>query len=51
MDRTPTQFLNQLNKDYLAIHRSKEDLFWSTYMAPVMTIKALQRLKQIGHSF
>lgn len=32
MDRTPTQFLNQLNQDYLAIHRSKEDLFWSTYM-------------------
>ncbi|WP_261837063.1 M3 family metallopeptidase [Vibrio ishigakensis] len=32
MERTPTQFLNQLNQDYLAIHRSKEDLFWSTYM-------------------
>ncbi len=32
MEPTPTQFLNQLNQDYLAIHRSKEDLFWSTYM-------------------
>lgn len=32
MERSPTEFLNQLNQQYLAIHRSKEDLFWSTYM-------------------
>jgi len=25
-------FLTDLNKEYLAIHRKKEDLFWSTYM-------------------
>ncbi len=29
---TPTQTLNTLNQTYLAIHRKKEDLFWSTYM-------------------
>ncbi|OLQ89050.1 peptidase M3 [Vibrio ponticus] len=27
-----TQFLNQLNRQYLAIHRCKEDFFWETYM-------------------
>ncbi|WP_434362767.1 M3 family metallopeptidase [Parasalinivibrio latis] len=27
-----TQFLNELNASYLAIHRTKEDLFWDTYM-------------------
>jgi len=29
---TPTETLNTLNQTYLAIHRKKEDLFWSTYM-------------------
>ncbi|WP_194436731.1 M3 family metallopeptidase [Vibrio fluminensis] len=27
-----TQFVNQLNRQYLAIHRNKEDFFWETYM-------------------
>ncbi len=26
------QYFDTLNNDYLAIHREKEDLFWSTYM-------------------
>jgi len=26
------QYFNSLNNDYLAVHREKEDLFWSTYM-------------------
>lgn len=26
-------FFDQLNLDYLAVHKTKEDLFWSTYMA------------------
>jgi len=26
-------YFDKLNNDYLAIHRKKEDLFWSTYMA------------------
>ena len=26
-------YFHQLNKDYLAIHRQKEDLFWTTHMA------------------
>ena len=30
---TAQAYFNQLNADYLAIHRRKEDLFWSTYMA------------------
>lgn len=28
----PQQYFDQLNQDYLALHRSKEDLFWDTYM-------------------
>jgi oligoendopeptidase F len=28
----PPDYFNQLNHDYLALHRRKEDLFWSTYM-------------------
>jgi oligoendopeptidase F len=30
---TAQQFFDQLNRDYLAVHKAKEDLFWSTYMA------------------
>lgn len=26
-------FFDQLNRDYVAVHKRKEDLFWSTYMA------------------
>ena len=26
-------YFDQLNRDYTAVHRTKEDLFWSTYMA------------------
>ncbi|WP_217531758.1 M3 family metallopeptidase [Vibrio metschnikovii] len=29
---TASAYLNQLNQDYLAIHRRKEDYFWQTYM-------------------
>ena len=29
----PQAFFQSLNHDYLAVHRAKEDLFWSTYMA------------------
>ena len=25
-------YFDSLNSDYLAVHRQKEDLFWSTYM-------------------
>ena len=25
-------YFNSLNNDYLMLHRTKEDLFWSTYM-------------------
>ncbi|WP_137939729.1 M3 family metallopeptidase [Chitinivorax sp. B] len=27
------QFFHKLNQDYLAVHKTKEDLFWDTYMA------------------
>ncbi|MFC3532174.1 M3 family metallopeptidase [Vogesella facilis] len=30
---TPQAFFDQLNQDYLQIHKTKEDLFWATYMA------------------
>jgi hypothetical protein len=34
MDRNDVRaFFDGLNRDYLAVHRSKEDLFWATYMA------------------
>lgn len=26
------EYFSELNRDYLAVHRRKEDLFWSTYM-------------------
>lgn len=29
---TATEYLNDLNRRYLAIHRSKEEFFWETYM-------------------
>lgn len=29
---TATSYLNQLNHQYLTIHRRKEDFFWETYM-------------------
>jgi len=28
----PQQYFEKLNSDYLILHRTKEDLFWSTYM-------------------
>ncbi len=28
----PQDYFNQLNEEYLTLHRRKEDLFWSTYM-------------------
>jgi hypothetical protein len=34
MDTTETRaFFDDLNHEYLAVHRRKEDLFWATYMA------------------
>ncbi|MBK9520509.1 MAG: peptidase M3 [Rhodocyclaceae bacterium] len=30
---TPRQLFETLNQEYLAVHKTKEDLFWSTYMA------------------
>ncbi|MGL5815177.1 MAG: M3 family metallopeptidase [Aeromonas sp.] len=32
MTSNARNYLNQLNADYLQVHRRKEDLFWSTYM-------------------
>ncbi|WP_114326473.1 M3 family metallopeptidase [Candidatus Colwellia aromaticivorans] len=31
--QTAKQYFDLLNSEYLAVHREKEDLFWSTYMA------------------
>ncbi|MBP9904772.1 MAG: hypothetical protein KBF66_04385 [Rhodoferax sp.] len=30
---TPRELFDQLNTEYAAVHKSKEDLFWATYMA------------------
>jgi oligoendopeptidase F len=32
MNSIARNYFNRLNQDYLALHRRKEDLFWSTYM-------------------
>ena len=32
MSSIARNYFNQLNADYLQVHRHKEDLFWSTYM-------------------
>ena len=32
MSSIARNYFNQLNADYLQVHRRKEDLFWSTYM-------------------
>src|SRR5450830_2029811 len=29
----PRELFDQLNHEYSAVHKTKEDLFWSTYMA------------------
>ena len=29
---TVKEYFDKLNQDYLAIHKVKEDLFWTTYM-------------------
>jgi oligoendopeptidase F len=29
---SPRELFDQLNRDYLAVHKTKEDLFWDTYM-------------------
>src|SRR5262245_9666761 len=31
--QTARQYFDYLNHAYLAVHKTKEDLFWSTYMA------------------
>ena len=30
---SPRDLFDQLNTEYSAVHKTKEDLFWSTYMA------------------
>ncbi len=30
--KSSVQYFNNLNKDYLKVHKIKEDIFWSTYM-------------------
>lgn len=30
---TPRDYFDQLNRDYLRVHKAKEELFWDTYMA------------------
>jgi hypothetical protein len=31
--RSAREFFDELNRSYLAVHKTKEDLFWTTYMA------------------
>ncbi len=31
--QTAVEYFNALNRDYLAVHQTKEDLFWQNYMA------------------
>ncbi len=48
---TATDFFNQLNHDYLDIHRKKEDLFWSTYMATSNEQEAFRAAEQAWSEF
>lgn len=32
MSSIARDYFDQLNRDYLQVHRRKEDLFWATYM-------------------
>lgn len=44
-------YFDQLNHDYLAVHRQKEDLFWSTYMGTSEDHDGFTRAEQIWKSF
>lgn len=45
------QFFEQLNRDYLQVHKTKEDLFWSTYMATSDDHEGFARAEQAYKAF
>ena len=44
-------FFDRLNADYLAVHKTKEDLFWSTYMATSDDHDGFARAEQAYKAF
>lgn len=44
-------FFDQLNQDYLKVHRTKEDLFWDTYMAVSDDHEGFTRAEQAFKAF
>jgi len=44
-------FFNQLNQAYLKVHRTKEDLFWATYMATSDDHEGFARAEQAFKAF
>lgn len=44
-------YFNQLNQDYLAIHRRKEDLFWATYMGTSADHDGFTQAEQVWKAF
>lgn len=48
---TATSFFHLLNKDYLQVHKSKEDLFWSTYMGTSDDHAGFTRAEQSYNAF
>jgi oligoendopeptidase F len=45
------RFFEQLNRDYVAVHKAKEDLFWATYMAISDDHAAFARAEQAYKTF
>src|SRR5512145_2072359 len=44
-------FFEQLNQDYLQVHRTKEDLFWDTYMGISDDHEGFARAEQAFKAF
>ena len=49
--QTARQLFESLNHDYLAVHKAKEDLFWSTYMASSDDHAGFARAEQAYKNF
>ena len=48
---TRQQFFDQLNQEYLNVHKTKEDLFWSTYMGTSHDDEGFSRAEQDYKAF
>ena len=49
--QSASDLFDTLNADYLAVHKSKEDLFWATYMATSNDDAAFARAEESYKNF